>query len=295
MVGVVLRRGAPTQDQGGRRQVGRSDDEARMRARARDDGRAAAVAGGRVAAKGMSDEHEGTFHGVVATAAGARTTSRSLEPRSAQTVAWQGPRALEAWERRPEPVVPPSADVRYTSAAGKPMSRQVQRRLAQSYALDRLWSETMGLLPSDTKQRPLRAVVAVLEASRTPYALIGGVAMQMLSKEPRTTLDIDLAVRTFAEIPRQALQKAGFVHEGRHAQATIGVHRGTLRVRAGWQSSFRRRTWASMPPSLALVSSTPVTFSSGSRAQRTCWCSSSPQPRSQAAGQARGARICWMS
>lgn len=99
------------------------------------------------------------------------------------------------------------------------MSRQVQHRLAQSYALDRLWSETMGLSPSDTKQQPLRAVVAVLQASRTPYALIGGVAMQMLSKEPRTTLDIDLAVRTFEEIPRQALQKAGFVHERRHAHS----------------------------------------------------------------------------
>ena len=110
-------------------------------------------------------------------------------------------------------------DVRYTSSTGEPMSRQVQHRLAQSYALDRLWSETMGLSPGDTKEQPLRAVVTVLEASRTPYALIGGVAMQMLSKEPRTTLDIDLAVRTFAEIPRRALQKAGFAHEGRHAHS----------------------------------------------------------------------------
>jgi len=99
------------------------------------------------------------------------------------------------------------------------MSRQVQQRLAQSYALDRLWSETMGLSPGDTKQQPLRTVVTVLEASGTPYALIGGVAMQMLSKEPRTTLDIDLAVRTFAEIPRRNLEKAGFVHEGRHAHS----------------------------------------------------------------------------
>jgi hypothetical protein len=85
------------------------------------------------------------------------------------------------------------------------MSRQVQQRLAQSYALDRLWSETMGLSAGDTTQKPLRTVVSVLEASGTPYAVIGGVAMQMLSKEPRTTLDIDLAVRTFAEIPRQHL------------------------------------------------------------------------------------------
>ena len=46
-------------------------------------------------------------------------------------------------------------------------------------------------------------------------ALIGGVAVQLHSQEPRTTLDIDLAVRTFAEIPREALLRAGFEYEGR--------------------------------------------------------------------------------
>jgi hypothetical protein len=99
------------------------------------------------------------------------------------------------------------------------MSGQIQDRLAQSYALDRLWRETMGLPPGDTKEQPLRGVVAVLEAAGTPYAVIGGVAMQMLSKQPRTTLDIDVAVRTFAEIPRDGLVKAGFVHEGRQAHS----------------------------------------------------------------------------
>ena len=148
----------------------------------------------------------------------------------------------------------------------------------------------MGLSPGDTKEQPLRAVVTVLEASRTPYALIGGVAMQMLSKEPRTTLDIDLAVRTFAEIPRQALQKAGFAHEGRHAQATIGAHRATLPVRAGWQFSSRRRTSASMPQYLAPVSSTPGASSCDWRALGTCSCSSWLLPKSRVAGQARGAK-----
>lgn len=74
----------------------------------------------------------------------------------------------------------------------------------------------MGLPPGDTKEQPLRAVVAVLEASGTAYALIGGVAMQLHSQEPRTTLDIDLAVMTFAGIPRDALMKAGFTHDGHH-------------------------------------------------------------------------------
>jgi hypothetical protein len=99
---------------------------------------------------------------------------------------------------------------------GEPTTGEIQERLGQSYALDRLWRETMGLPPGDTKEQPLRAVVAVLEASGTAYAVIGGVAMQLHSEEPRTTLDIDLAVRTFADIPRDALTKAGFIHEGHH-------------------------------------------------------------------------------
>jgi predicted nucleotidyltransferase len=96
---------------------------------------------------------------------------------------------------------------------------QVQERLGKSYALDRLWSETMGLTPGDTKERPLREVIAVLEATGTPYALIGGMAMQIHSAEPRTTLDIDLAVRSFAEVPCDSLAEAGFSHEGRHAHS----------------------------------------------------------------------------
>jgi len=74
----------------------------------------------------------------------------------------------------------------------------------------------MGLPPGDTKEQPLRSVVAVLEASGTRYAVIRGVAMQLYSREPRTTLDIDLAVLKYGQIPSKALLQAGFVHEGRH-------------------------------------------------------------------------------
>jgi Nucleotidyl transferase AbiEii toxin, Type IV TA system len=74
----------------------------------------------------------------------------------------------------------------------------------------------MGLPAGDTKEQPLRAVVSVLESSGTSYAVIGGVAMQLYSREPRTTLDIDLAVVRYDKIPRAELTKAGFVHEGRH-------------------------------------------------------------------------------
>ena len=102
---------------------------------------------------------------------------------------------------------------------GQPSIVQIRERLANSFALDRLWRETMGLPAGDTKEMPLRAVISVLEASGTSYAVIGGVAMQLYSREPRTTLDVDLAVVRYDEIPREALVSAGFEHEGRHAHS----------------------------------------------------------------------------
>jgi hypothetical protein len=95
-----------------------------------------------------------------------------------------------------------------------PSTVEFRERLGHSYALDLLWREMMGLA-GDTKEQPLRAVITVLEATGTSYALIGGVAMQLYSQEPRTTLDIDLAVVAFDKIPVAALKSAGFTHEGR--------------------------------------------------------------------------------
>lgn len=94
-----------------------------------------------------------------------------------------------------------------------PSRREITRRLRDSYDLDQLYWETMGLLTGDTKERPLRELAAVLEAAGTPYALIGGMAIQIYSREPRSTKDIDIAVPTFADIPREALERAGFTHE----------------------------------------------------------------------------------
>jgi hypothetical protein len=91
-----------------------------------------------------------------------------------------------------------------------------RERLAVGYALDRLWSETMGLPPGDTKEGPLRLVARLLQHVGVPYALIGGVAVQLHLEEPRTTLDIDLAVSAYAHIPAEALVRAGFEHTGRH-------------------------------------------------------------------------------
>jgi hypothetical protein len=99
---------------------------------------------------------------------------------------------------------------------GEPTSIEIQQRLRDSFALDRLWRETMGLPPGDTKEEPLRRIISVLNATGTCYALIGGVAVQLYSREPRTTLDIDIAVARFEDIPREALTQAGFEHDGRH-------------------------------------------------------------------------------
>jgi hypothetical protein len=73
----------------------------------------------------------------------------------------------------------------------RPSTAQIRERLGQGFELDRLWRQTIGLSDGGTKEQALRAVVAVLESSGTSYAVIGGIAMQLYSREPRTTLDID--------------------------------------------------------------------------------------------------------
>lgn len=92
----------------------------------------------------------------------------------------------------------------------------VRSRLAVGLRLDSLWAETMGIDPSDTKERPLRLVADLLNRAGVSYALIGGVAIQIRTTEPRTTLDIDVAVPLFADVPRAALLAARFEHTGRH-------------------------------------------------------------------------------
>jgi hypothetical protein len=74
----------------------------------------------------------------------------------------------------------------------------------------------MGMMPGDTKERPLRLVAEILNRERVAYAVIGGVAVQLRTAEPRTTLDIDVAVPRFEDVPRAALEAAGFEHVGRH-------------------------------------------------------------------------------
>jgi hypothetical protein len=74
----------------------------------------------------------------------------------------------------------------------------------------------VGLPEGDSKETSLHLVATLLDRECVPYALIGGVAVQLHTRDPRTTLDIDLAVPTYADVPGEALRAAGFEHTGRH-------------------------------------------------------------------------------
>lgn len=73
----------------------------------------------------------------------------------------------------------------------------------------------MGLPEGDTKEGALRGLTETLSKARTPYALIGGVAVQLYTQEPRTTVDLDVALASYDDLPRAALTAAGFTHEKR--------------------------------------------------------------------------------
>ncbi len=75
--------------------------------------------------------------------------------------------------------------------------------------LDRQWHWLRGEM-DQTKKPALLSLTRVLAAEGTVYAIIGGLALQVHQTEPRTTLDIDIALLDRAAIPRDALQRAGF-------------------------------------------------------------------------------------
>lgn len=81
--------------------------------------------------------------------------------------------------------------------------------LTAGFLLDRQWHWLRGEMET-TKKPALLAVGRLLDESRTPYAIIGGIAVQVHHPDPRTTLDIDLAVLSRQSIPRERLLDAGF-------------------------------------------------------------------------------------
>lgn len=67
-----------------------------------------------------------------------------------------------------------------------------------------------------SKEPDLSLVATILADRGVAYAVIGGVALQIHQREPRSTLDIDIAVRSRADLPREALRAAGFRELGQH-------------------------------------------------------------------------------
>lgn len=67
-----------------------------------------------------------------------------------------------------------------------------------------------------TKEPDLALLTTILVEQGVSYAIIGGVALQVHLQEPRTTLDIDVAVSHRTMLPRERLLVAGFRETGRH-------------------------------------------------------------------------------
>ncbi|MFN8524286.1 MAG: nucleotidyl transferase AbiEii/AbiGii toxin family protein [Chloroflexota bacterium] len=101
------------------------------------------------------------------------------------------------------------------------------------FLLDRQWHLMRGDLRGDmdaSKQPALIALAQVLHESGAAYALIGGVALQAHQSEPRTTVDIDLAVTPLDSLPRDALEASGFVFSGSFAPSENWVGPGGVPV-----------------------------------------------------------------
>lgn len=94
----------------------------------------------------------------------------------------------------------------------------MMRGLDIGFLLDRQW-HALRCEMETTKRPALIALARVLADTATPYAIIGGIALQVHRVEPRTTLDIDLAVPRLEAVPRAELRAAGFRPRGRFAHS----------------------------------------------------------------------------
>ena len=96
--------------------------------------------------------------------------------------------------------------------------------LETGFLLDRQWHALRGEM-EDSKRPALLTLARILTDAGTPYAIIGGIAVQVHQEEPRTTLDIDLAVPSFDTVPRAELEAAGFTLRGRfsHSENWLGA------------------------------------------------------------------------
>jgi hypothetical protein len=81
------------------------------------------------------------------------------------------------------------------------------------FELDRRWHYLRGEM-DQSKKPALYALARTFAEDEVPYAVIGGIAFQVRSDDPRTTLDIDVAVLDRAQLPRERLLAEGFVETG---------------------------------------------------------------------------------
>src|ERR1700730_3542427 len=86
------------------------------------------------------------------------------------------------------------------------------------FLLDRQW-HLMRSEAEESKRPTILLLGRILAEAGVSYAIIGGLALQVHQAEPRTTLDIDLAVADRGEIPHQRLASAGFSPTGRFAHS----------------------------------------------------------------------------
>jgi hypothetical protein len=88
--------------------------------------------------------------------------------------------------------------------------------IGTGFLLDQLWHLLRGEM--DRSKEPALLLIGRIFAG-IPYAVIGGIALQIHQPEPRTTLHIDLAVLARANIPRAQLESAGFTFTGQFAHS----------------------------------------------------------------------------
>ena len=94
----------------------------------------------------------------------------------------------------------------------------MRSKLEIAFELDRRWRLLRGEMDG-SKRAALIELARILAEARVPYAVIRGVALQIHQSDPRTTIDIDLAVLARDQIPREHLRKAGFRLTGTFANS----------------------------------------------------------------------------
>ena len=93
------------------------------------------------------------------------------------------------------------------------MTTRAEYRLLEGFALDRRYAFLRGI-PERDKEVAILEIARVFEEAGISYAIMDGVAVQIHTQEPRTTLDLDIALKSKSDIPTEALLAAGFKHEG---------------------------------------------------------------------------------